>query len=116
VEEALKGYFFKNFGGNRQEAYRPVECGFVGWGLPDFWIRIIVATFHRIGKYPMCIAALKSCIRYFTAVGGNSCRIFPVMRSYPVGTFNFRVIDDGLYLRSSEPARWRFELMRTFQF
>jgi hypothetical protein len=29
VQEALKEYFFKNFGENRQEAYRPVGCGFV---------------------------------------------------------------------------------------
>jgi hypothetical protein len=72
VEEALKEHFFKNFGENRQEAYRPVECGFVGGGLPGFRIRIIVATFHCIGKYPMSMAALKSCDRYFTAVGGNS--------------------------------------------
>jgi hypothetical protein len=32
VEEALKEYFFKNFGENGQEAYRPVGCGFGGGG------------------------------------------------------------------------------------
>jgi hypothetical protein len=62
---------------------RPVGCGFVGGCLPGSRIRIIVATFHCIGKYPMSIAALKSCDRYFTAVVGNSYRIFSVMRSYP---------------------------------
>jgi hypothetical protein len=30
---------------------------------------MIVATFHCIGKYPMSMAALKSCVRYLTAVG-----------------------------------------------
>jgi hypothetical protein len=30
VEEALKEYFFKSFGENKQEAYRSVGCRFVG--------------------------------------------------------------------------------------
>jgi hypothetical protein len=46
-------------------------------------MRIIVATFHCIGKYPMSMAALKGCVRYFIAVGGNSCGILHVMRPYP---------------------------------
>jgi hypothetical protein len=44
------------------KAYRPVGHRFIGGGLPGFKWRMIFATFHCAGKYPVSMVALNICV------------------------------------------------------
>jgi hypothetical protein len=50
-------------------------------GFAGFKMRMVCATFHCAGKYPLSKTALNNWVRYFIAIIGNSLRILPVMRS-----------------------------------
>jgi hypothetical protein len=44
-------------------------------------MRMICATFHCAGKYPLSKTALNNWVRYFIPMIGNFLRILPVLRS-----------------------------------
>jgi hypothetical protein len=50
-------------------------------GFPGFTMRMICATFHCAGKYPLSRTALNNGVRYFIPITGSPLRFLPVMRS-----------------------------------
>jgi hypothetical protein len=100
VEEALKEYFFKNLGENMQEAYLPVGCGFVGGfaGFQDEDYRHHRPLHRELSYEHGCI---KKLCEVFGCRGRLFLKDFPCNEVISRGTFRFKVIDDGLYLRSS---------------